>query len=406
MNLNQLKTANSLLNYDYAISCVSSNEFVLSYEGKYYKIGEFMYRILREGQKATHLEDLLVYLGNNADISLATLKEIIETKVLPIFNTPEEKGKDLSEGFWVKKQILSSQQSTALAKPLSFLFGKSFYPLFVILAGVNIALYYGAKSKVAGQYIPEGYEMLSWIAAYFSLFFIMFVHELGHAAAAIKSGIKARSIGLGVYTIMPAMYTDLTDIWKMPKANRIKVNLAGVFIQLIISTGIVAALHLVTNEVVQNIIWKIYIFNSILIVMNLVPFLKLDGYWVLSDLLGVPNLIQTSNKLLLDAVTRKDPFEESRPLELSFRKIILVVYSVLRVLFIIAMTVSVLTFIYVSILKTITLIRYIPYLSFNLETAVELLKRIFTIVIISLFTRRYRKIFSSIVLKRMKWYRA
>lgn len=406
MNLNQLKTANSLLNYDYAISRVSNNEFVLSYEGKYYKIGEFMYRILREGQKATNLEDLLVYLGNNADISLATLKEIIETKVLPIFNASGDKAKDLSEGFWVKKQILSSQQSAALAKPLTFLFGKSFYPLFFILAGINIALYYWANSKVAGQYITEGYEMLTWVAAYFSLFFIMFVHELGHAAAAIKSGIKARSIGLGIYTIMPAMYTDLTDIWKMPKANRIKVNLAGVFIQLAINTGIVAALNMVTNEVVQSFIWKIYIFNTILIVMNLVPFLKLDGYWVLSDLLGVPNLIQTSNKLLLDAVTKKDPFEESRPREVSFRKIILVVYTVLRVLFIIAITVSVFTFIYVSILKTITLIKYIPYLSFNLQTAIELLKRIVTIVIISLFTRRYRKVFSSIVLKRVKWYRA
>jgi putative peptide zinc metalloprotease protein len=108
----------------------------------------------------------------------------------------------------------------------------------------------------------------------------------------------------------------------------------------------------------------------------------------------------------LDAVTKKDPFEENRPREISLKKIILIVYTVLRVLFIICVTVSAFTFIYVSILKTVTLIKYIPYLSFNLQTAVELLKRIFTIVIISLFTRKYRKLFSSIIVKKVKWYRA
>lgn len=406
MNLNKLKTANSLLNYNYTLSCVSGNEFVLSYEGRYYKIGEFMYRILREGKKAAHLEELLARLGNDAELSLATLKEVIETKVLPVFNVAEENGKDFSGGFWVKKQVLSSGQSATLAKPLSFLFGRSFYPLFILLSGINIALYYQVSSKVAGRFIPQGYEMLTWIGSYFSLFFIMFLHELSHAAAAIKSGIKARSIGLGFYTIMPAMYTDLTDIWKLPKAGRVKVNLAGIFIQLIIGIGIAAALNIVANGVVQSLLWKIYFFNTCLVIMNLVPFLKLDGYWVLSDLLGAPNLIQTSNKLLLDAVTQKDPFEERKHAEISFKKIVLIVFTVLRVLFIAGVTVSAFTFIYVSILKTVTLIKYIPYLSFNLQTALELLKRAASIVIISLFTRKYRKLFSSVILKRVRWYRA
>lgn len=84
----------------------------------------------------------------------------------------------------------------------------------------------------------------------------------------------------------------------------------------------------------------------------------------------------------------------------------LIVYTVLRVLFIIGVTVSVFGFIYVSMLKTITLIKYLPYLSFNFETAVELLKRIVTIGIIYLFTRKYRKLFSSVILKKVKWYRA
>lgn len=402
--MNTLQTENSLLNYDYTITSASNNEFVLSYEGRYFKIGEFMYQILREGQHAKYLEDLQARLGN---VSLAGLKEIIDTKILPIFKTTESKTSAApDDGFWYKKQVLSSRQSTTLAKPLSFLFGKSFYFLFLLLTGVNIALYSGTHTIVANDDLPLGTEILTWVASYFSLFFIMFVHELGHTAAAYKSGINARSIGLGFYTIMPAMYTDLTDVWTVSKSNRIKINLAGIYVQLIINLGLVAVLHTISNDFAQSFVWKIYIFNSVLMVANLVPLLKLDGYWVLSDFLGVPNLIQTSNQLLLDAVTKKDPFAEEKPRDYSFKKILLVVYTIIRVSFIAFVTFMAFAFIYASILKTIALIRYIPYLSFNFETAIEVLKRIVTIVIISLFTRKYRKLFSNVILKRVKWYRA
>ncbi|RFM34761.1 hypothetical protein DXN04_10990 [Chitinophaga silvisoli] len=406
MNLNPLKTENSLLNYDYSITS-ASNEFVLAYQGRYFKIGEFMYQILRAGQQAKYLEDLHAQLGNVANVSLAGLKEIIDTKILPIFKTTAATASEApDDGFWYKKQVLSSRQSTTLAKPLSFLFGKSFYFLFLLLTGVNIALYSRTHSIVANDDLPLGTEILTWVASYFSLFFIMFVHELGHTAAAYKSGISARSIGLGFYTIMPAMYTDLTDVWTVSKSNRIKINLAGIYIQLIINLGLVAALHTISNDFAQSFVWKIYIFNSVLMAANLVPLLKLDGYWVLSDFLGVPNLIKTSNQLLLNAVTKKDPFEEEKPRDYSLKKILLVVYTIIRVSFIVFVTFMAFAFVYASILKTIALIRYLPYLSFNFETAIEVLKRVVTIVIISLFTRKYRKLFSNVILKRVKWYRA
>lgn len=403
MNLN---TENSLLHYDYTISRVSSNEFVLSYQGKYFKIGEFMYQILGEGQKATHLEALQAQLSSHSDISLAALKEIIDARIVPLFKTAGTNDKELSDGFWYKKQILSARYCNALARPFAFLYGKSFYPLFVFIAVLNIILFRQAHSVVAGEDLPLGYEILSWVASYFSLFFIMFIHELGHAASAIKSGSEARSIGLGFYTIMPAMYTDLTDIWKLSGKDRIKTNLAGIYIQLIINLGIIAVLHLVPAGYIQGFIWKIYLFNSFVTVMNLWPFIKLDGYWVISDFLSVPNLIKASNQLLLNAVTKKDPFEEEKPIDFSIKNIILVVYTILRVLFIATITFLAFGFVISSIMKTIALIRFLPYLDFNFQTAIEVLKRIATIVIISFFTRKYRKLFSSVILKRLKWYRA
>lgn len=403
---NQQKTDNSLLNYDYTVSCISKNEYILSYKEKYYKIGEFVYQILLEGKKANSLEDLVICLGNNAIITVASLKEIIDTKILPVFKSPETALKDQTGGFWMKRQILSSKNTAVLARPISFLFGSLFYPLFLILLFFNVWLYYKTSGSISNSSISQAYEILAWFVSYLSLFIIMFVHELGHASSAIKSGIKPRSIGLGFYTIMPAMYTDLTDIWRLSSNKKVKINLSGIFIQLIINILIVSIINLTDEDLVQSIASKIYFVNSLLIILNLVPFLKFDGYWILSDFFGIPNLIPQSNKMLMDAVTIKDPFDEEDNIKKTpLKQTVLTIYTVLRVLFIATTIFFVFAFIYSSFLKSIILIKYLPYLKLNFATTIEISKRIATIAVIVLFTRKYKKIFFNIILKKARWYK-
>ena len=403
---NQQKTDNSLLNYDYTVSCISKNEYILSYKEKYYKIGEFVYQILLEGKKANSLEDLVICLGNNAIITVASLKEIIDTKILPVFKSPETALKEQTGGFWMKRQILSSKNTAVLARPISFLFGSLFYPLFLILLFFNVWLYYKTSDSISNSSISQAYEILAWFVSYLSLFIIMFVHELGHAASAIKSGIKPRSIGLGFYTIMPAMYTDLTDIWRLSSNKKVKINLSGIFIQLIINILIVSIINLTDEDLVQSIASKIYFVNSLLIILNLVPFLKFDGYWILSDFFGIPNLIPQSDKMLMDAVTIKDPFDEEDNIKKTpLKQTVLTIYTVLRVLFIATTIFFVFAFIYSSFLKSIILIKYLPYLKLNFATTIEISKRIATIAVIVLFTRKYKKIFFNIILKKARWYK-
>ncbi len=406
MNNNQHKTENSLLHYDYSTSCIANNEYVLTYNNKYYKVGEFMYQILHEGKKVNYLEDLLSCFNNKTDITVASLKEIIETSILPVFRLPPKIEKDHSDAFWMKKQILASQHTISFAKPIAFLFGKLFYPLFLILAGFNIWLYYQTNQSNANFSGSQGYELIAWVITYLAFFIIIFVHELGHAAAAIKSGINPRGIGLGFYTIMPAMFTDLTDIWKLNKAKKIKVNLGGIFIQLIINIGLIIAIQYSKKYFILSIVWKLYFVNCFTMVMNLIPFLKFDGYWVLSDFIGMPNLLKESSKLLVDAVTKKDPFgEEDKFKRSTFHQTFLLIYSILRILFVLVFVFFVFAFIYTSLQKTIILIKYLPYLKFNLETSIELLKRVATITIIFLFTKKYKKMFSSIIFKKAPWYK-
>ncbi|WP_143304661.1 site-2 protease family protein [Chitinophaga vietnamensis] len=402
MHSGQQITGNNILGYHYEALHISPNEFILSYNQKYYKIGESIYQILKAGSVAHNMDEMHRMINDVLPISRPDLEEIIDAKILPVFRAAENPVADRSSGFWVKRQILTADQITALTTPLRWLFGKIFYPLFFFICFVNVWMYRQSPADTSGAFLPDN-EVATWFISYAALFVIIFLHELGHAAAAVKSGIRARNIGLGFYTVLPVMYTDLTDTWKLGKYDKVKINMGGIFMQLIVNLLLMALIKIRPQDAVTAMSWKIYVVNNFIIIMNLVPFMKFDGYWVVSDLTGIPNMVKESNRLLIDAVTRKGPFPEEDQLTLHYaQKIFLYIYTVLRVLFIGSVIFSAFAFIYYSVCKTILLIKYLPYLELNFTVVVELLKRIATIVIIFLFTRKYRKMFFRFILKKAK----
>jgi putative peptide zinc metalloprotease protein len=124
------------------------------------------------------------------------------------------------------------------------------------------------------------------------LFIISFIgvtfHEFGHASAAHHYGAKHGGIGGGFYLFMPVYFADVTDIWKLPKNQRIVVNLAGMYFELLyVAFLIIIGLLLNIQQLI--IISCIY---SISIIHSLNPFARSDGYWVLSDIIEKPNLMK------------------------------------------------------------------------------------------------------------------
>lgn len=100
-----------------------------------------------------------------------------------------------------------------------------------------------------------------------------------------------------MYFIFPVFYSELTDIWFLERKERIVVNTSG-FIAQFIFTSLIGLLILFTNFS-KSIFLSIILLDS-LIILSLNPFLKLDGYWIFSDLSGIPNLRERSKKLIKD----------------------------------------------------------------------------------------------------------
>ena len=160
-----------------------------------------------------------------------------------------------------------------------------------------------------------------------------FFHELGHASACKFFGVRHGGIGFGLYLNFPVLYTDVTEVWKLKRGERCVVNLAGVYFQSWWLIILLVAFLMTGNDILRYLI----LVMNLGFAMTLNPFFKFDGYWMASDLLGVPNLRQRSLELLgyIWKKLRKEP-ESKRPYLLQIRPLErygLLVYSVVVNLF-------------------------------------------------------------------------
>ncbi len=128
----------------------------------------------------------------------------------------------------------------------------------------------------------------------------LLLHELGHTAAAIRYGCHQVHIGIGGYLCFLIFYADLSQSWRLPAKKRLVVDLAGSYLQ-----GLVALLYLWIYA-----IWDYppylaaFVLLNVYTLYNLNPFFRMDGYWVASDLLQIPNLRARSGALLQQFFTQ------------------------------------------------------------------------------------------------------
>jgi putative peptide zinc metalloprotease protein len=121
---------------------------------------------------------------------------------------------------------------------------------------------------------------------YGAALFSVLVHEFGHAAACLRYGCPPGRIGIGLYVIFPALFTDVTRAWRLPARQRAVVDLGGLYFQSALMVAVGAYGLLTSSPIALQLVW-ITLFSMF---YTLNPVFKMDGYWLLSDLSGLPNL--------------------------------------------------------------------------------------------------------------------
>jgi putative peptide zinc metalloprotease protein len=135
----------------------------------------------------------------------------------------------------------------------------------------------------------------SWqglIAYAFGLSAVKVIHELGHAYTATRYGCRVPSMGVSFLVMFPVLYTDTTAAWRLrSRKQRLAIDCAGVTAELMVATISTLIWVVLPEGPVRSIFFVLATSSWIMsLAINLNPFMRFDGYYVLADMLGVANL--------------------------------------------------------------------------------------------------------------------
>ena len=136
-------------------------------------------------------------------------------------------------------------------------------------------------------------------------------HEFGHAAALRRGGGTPGAIGAGLYLIWPAFFTDVTDGYRLSRGARIRTDLGGLYFNALVA--------LATYGVWLGTRWDgllLVIAAQILqMIRQLPPLVRFDGYHLLADITGVPDLFHRIGPTLRSFLPKRWRHPQSRALK-------------------------------------------------------------------------------------------
>lgn len=174
---------------------------------------------------------------------------------------------------------------------LGFFFTRQFWILTAVVLVLGLIAVYRDWDRFTTTLV----DMFSWsgLVSYgLALVVVKCLHELGHACTAKRFGCRVPTMGVAFLVLWPMAYTDTNEVWTLTsRRQRMQVAAAGILTELTIaawSTLLWALLPDGTAKTVAFLLATTTWVSSVLI--NASPFMRFDGYFLLSDWLEMPNL--------------------------------------------------------------------------------------------------------------------
>ncbi len=183
---------------------------------------------------------------------------------------------------WV---VADQARTRALTAPFAALF----HPVVVVLVTLAFAAvgYWVLFDKGLASAASDAFADPAMLLAVFAMTVVSAgFHEFGHAAALRRGGGTPGAMGAGLYLVWPAFYTDVTDAYRLPKRARLRTDLGGLYFNALVAlamfamwagTGWDGLLLVIATQILQML-------------RQLPPLLRFDGYHILADATGVPDL--------------------------------------------------------------------------------------------------------------------
>lgn len=182
--------------------------------------------------------------------------------------------------------------------------------VYVVLVLASIALMsvivnWGAfQAKLPG--FDAFFDPKQWYLFVLVLGVTKMFHEFGHGLSCKRLGGECHEIGFMLLVLTPCLYCNVSDSWRLNnKWHRAAIGAAGMYVEIILATIATFVWWFVQPGLVQDICLRVMLVSSISTVLfNGNPLLRFDGYYILSDILEIPNMGQKSTKALTTLLGR------------------------------------------------------------------------------------------------------
>jgi putative peptide zinc metalloprotease protein len=176
------------------------------------------------------------------------------------------------------------------------------------------------------------------------------LHEFGHGFTCRHFGGECHEMGVMLLVLTPCLYCNVSDSWMLPsKWRRAAIGAAGMYVEMIIASLATFAWWFSEPGLLNNICLSLMFVCSVsTVVFNANPLLRYDGYYILSDLLEIPNLRQKSTAILTRKLSQWclgiDPPDD--PLLPQRHQVLFIIYSVAAAIYRWVVLLSILWFLY------------------------------------------------------------
>lgn len=345
-------------------------QWMVQRDGQFIHLTELLYHVAEQIDGQRTIDEIAERMSGEIDrhVTADNVRQLIAGKLIPLGIVAQADGTVVggaaAEGIArsplkinMKTKVLPRGLITPLTRVLKILF---FPPILIAMLLVCFAaqVWLFFVHGIAGSIHEAVYK--PWLTLVVLGIIVVGTawHEFGHAAALEYGGGEVRGMGAGFYLVYPAFYTDVTDNYRLGRWARVRTDLGGFYFNLIFSLGLVG-LYFLTH---QPFLLLAVLLIDVDIIHQCLPFVRLDGYWTLADITGIPDFFSYMGPFLRSVLPlKKKEGDENLPEFKRWVKVLFALYIIV--------TIPILAFLLFELLKNVPRILATAWDSFGKQVS-------------------------------------
>ena len=192
-----------------------------------------------------------------------------------------------------------------MAKPLWWIWTKPSLWISAVIIALGFVVFVQHTDRLAGAF-ANLFSLQNALLMIATTFVIKSVHELGHGLTCKHFGGEVHEIGVMFLVFQPYFFVNVSDSWTMPnRLHRVLVSAAGIYVELIFAAFATFFWAIVQPGALRDFLFNVIFIASVsTLIFNANPLMRFDGYYIMMDLLEVPNLQAKSRALIQHQLNR------------------------------------------------------------------------------------------------------